>query len=245
MNKEEYTIMYEMEEGHWWFVGMRRFYFTLLDKFYKNEDKLSILDAGCGTGIMLECFKRYGSPVGLDISNDALHFCRIRGHRKILRASIIDPPFADNSFDLVSAIGVLCQLKAKDDLIALRGFHRILKGGDRIILQVPAYDFLKCQHDKATHLKHRYTKGELKMKMEHAGFIIDRITYINTILFPLIALSRIVKKAIGPKDSFRSDLRPMPAFLNNILTFVLMIEARLAKSIDFPFGLSILCIAHK
>lgn len=68
MNREEYKIMYDLGDTHWWYVGMRKIYFNLLNKFYKNLDrKLIILDAGCGTGAMLGYFKRYGLSIGIDI----------------------------------------------------------------------------------------------------------------------------------------------------------------------------------
>lgn len=245
MNREEYRIMYELEDTHWWFVGLRKIYFNLLNKFYKTPDKLLILDAGCGTGIILGHLKRYGLPLGVDISKDAISFSHLRGHNKILCASITDLPFADNSFDFISALTVICQLQVKDDLQALREFYRVLKEGGRIILHVPAYDFLRNEHDKAVHTRHRYTKGELKLKMEDVGFKIRKITYINMFLFPLIALLRLMKRLNRPKGPSRSDLKPTPALINKGLIFILTMEARLIEIIDFPFGLSILCIARK
>lgn len=119
MNKEEYRIMYDLEGTHWWYVGMRRIRFSLLNKFYKNSDRLMILDAGCGTGIMLEYFKKYGSVVGVDTSEEALYFCHLRRAKKILCASITALPFVDKSFDLVAALEVIYHLRVKDDIDAL------------------------------------------------------------------------------------------------------------------------------
>lgn len=245
MNREEYRIMYGLEDIHWWCGGMRKIYFNLLNKFYKNSNKLIILDTGCGTGNMLEHFKKYGSLIGMDISEEALYFCRLRGHKRLIGASVTSLPFVDKSFDLIAALGVICQLEVKDDLQALEEFYRVLRKEGRVILQVPAYNFLKSEHDKAVYTRYRYTKDEIKIKMEQIGFRVEKITYINTILFPLIALLRLMKRMTKPNNLPRSDLKPTSVLVNRALIFVLTMEANLLKFMDFPFGLSILCIARK
>lgn len=245
MNKEEYKIMYELEDTHWWCAGMRRFCFGLLDKFYNGSDRPLVLDAGCGTGVMLEHFERYGPTVGVDISGDAIGFCRLRGHKRIIRASVTDLPFANDSFGLIAALVVICQLQVKDDLKTLREYYRVLKESGRIVISAPAYEFLKSEHDEAVHTRHRYTADELKAKVEQAGFKIEKISYANTFLFPPIALFRLAKRMLKPRRPIRSDLRPTPAFLNRILIFILMVEANLLKRMNLPFGLSILCVAQK
>ncbi len=245
MNIEEYRIMYGLEDIHWWYVGMRKIYFNLLNKFYKNPSGSMILDVGCGTGIMLEHLKKYSFPVGIDISSDALYFSHLRGHKKLVRASVMALPFKDKSFDLIATLELIYHLQVKDDLKALAECYRVLKKKGRIILQVPAYNFLRSEHDKAVHTRHRYTKGELRTKMKRVGFKTEKIIYINTILFPLISLFRLVKRLIRVKGQSKSDLKPTPIPINRMLIFVLTMEARLLKIINFPFGLSILCIAQK
>ena len=245
MNTEEYRIMYSLESTHWWYVGMRKIYASLLNKFYKNLTELMILDVDCGTGGMLKYFKKYGSPIGIDVSGDALYFSLLRGHRRIFHASITHLPFGDKSFNLITVLDVICHLQVKDDLQALKECYRVLKKEGRIIIQVPAYQVLRSQHDKAVHTRHRYTKSELKIKMTHAGFRIEKITYLNTILFPLIAILRLIGRMINPKNPSRSDLKPTLTPVNKALISVLTMEAKLLKIINFPFGLSILCIARK
>lgn len=245
MNREEYRIMYELEGTHWWYAGIRKIYFNLLNKFYSNLNGLMILDAGCGTGIMLDYFKKYGSPIGIDISSNALYFSYLRGHREIIRASVTELPFTDESFDLVSALSVIYHLQIKDDYQALKEFYRVLKKKGKIIIQVPAYNFLKSEHDETVYTRHRYTKGELKIKLKQVGFKIEKITYANIILFPAIALFRLIKRIVKIKGKPRSDLRLTPVSINKVLIFILTMEAKLLKIINFPFGLSILCIARK
>lgn len=247
LNQEVYEFIHDFGDTYWWHVGMRKFYFNLLDEFYEKGSSLTILDAGCGTGIMLKHLQKYGFPIGIDISKDALHFSRLREYEKILRASVEALPFVDEAFDLIAALEVIYHLQVKNDSKALEEFHRVLKKNGRIIVCVPAYNFLRSEHDEAIQTRQRYTKGELRSKMEHAGFRAEKVIYVNTFLFPFIAILRFINRFTRPKNINppKSDFKAVPFFVNQILIFVLAMEAKLLQIINFPFGLSILCIAQK
>jgi len=107
LNPEEYRIMYEAEESHWWYVGMRKVFLSILDRYYPPEKaappSLLVLDAGCGTGAMISRLGRYGRVYGFDLAEEAIFFCRRRGFdgSQLVRASIASIPFADGAFDLL------------------------------------------------------------------------------------------------------------------------------------------------
>lgn len=246
MEKEEYKIMYDMEDNYWWYVGLRRLVFSSIDMFVHKEEKLSILDAGCGTGKILESCKAYTAH-GLDISEEALNFCKARGLSNIIKGSICDIPFEDNSFDVVISMDVLYHMDVADDMAALKEFYRITSKNGILTLNLPAYNFIRSRHDDAVHAKHRYTYKELKKKIEKVGFRIERISYRNSILFPLAVVRRMLEKVFFVKDGkMRSDLKPLPAFLNKFFAIILLLENILILSgIKFPFGLSIYCVARK
>ena len=44
-----------------------------------NSNTLRILDVGCGTGANLEMLAHFGAAEGVDVSDDALEFCRRKG----------------------------------------------------------------------------------------------------------------------------------------------------------------------
>jgi len=109
---------------------------------YAEGHTLTILDAGCGPGVILEdMLKRGHRIVGLDISensvreaNDRLRLCGADGPC-CLRADIEDIPLAGNCVDVVLCLGVLPWLLS--DARALGEMSRVVKKGGLIILALP------------------------------------------------------------------------------------------------------------
>ncbi len=238
--------MYSIEDSYWWFVGLRRLVSYFIAQFDYKKRKLLILDAGCGTGGMLKNCMDYTS-YGLDFSEDAIRFCKLKGLDNLVRGSVCDIPFKNNFFDIVISLDVLYHKGVNDDLETLKEFHRIMKKNGILVLNLPAYNFLLSKHDKAIHTRQRYTLKGLKEKVEDAGFRIKKITYRNTILFPLAFTIRIIERRFIEKEtSVTSSLKPLPNLLNRLLTGIIYVENLLIKSgVSFPFGLSVFCVAKK
>ncbi|HPZ08152.1 MAG TPA: class I SAM-dependent methyltransferase [Candidatus Eremiobacteraeota bacterium] len=242
MEKTEYEVMFNIEEDYWWYKGLRD-----LTLFYINSvagDNIKILDGGCGTGKFLELCKAYRA-FGFDISEETLKFLRLRKLNNIVLASICDIPFKDKSFNIAVSMDVLYHMSVRDDRKALKEMYRIIDNRGILLLNLPAYDFIRSSHDKAVHTRHRYTLREVKENVEHAGFIIERITYRNTILFPLAVSMRFMEN-LFPGKKKTSDLKKLPGFFNNLFTSIIFLENRLIRcGISFPFGLSVYCVASK
>ena len=66
--------------------------------FKADLNSAIILDAGCGTGINLKHLADFGAVIGLDLSKDALNFCKIRGNKNIIQADAERMPFKDDAF---------------------------------------------------------------------------------------------------------------------------------------------------
>jgi len=76
--------------------------------------------------------------------------------------------------------------------------------------------------------------------------VVDKISYRNTVLFPLAFLKRVFEgRSIKGTNKAESDLALPPGFINKLFTKILFFENRLLRIINFPFGLSIFCIARK
>lgn len=241
MNKKEYEILFKIEDNYWWHVGLRE-----LVLFYIEGTKLKILDAGCGTGKMLETCKGQDA-YGIDYSQEALKYCKQRNLTNILRGSISCLPYKSNSFDTIISLDVLYHKAVEDDVEALKELYRVMNKDGMILLNLATYDFLKSRHDEAVHTHRRYTKKTLKEKMEKAGFEIDRITYRNSILFPIALIKRMIEIFIlRNSQNAESDLKQTPSLVNKLLQYLVLFENKLITlGISFPFGLSIYCVARK
>ena len=245
MNLEEYAVMYQVEDTHWWYRGMARITRALLNRRYAPGANLRILDAGCGTGaVMTSYLAEYGRVTGFDFAAAALHFCQQRGATRLARASIVELPFADASFDLAVSFDVLCEQAVRDDGVALRALHRVLAPGGRLVLRLPAYDWLRGQHDRAVHIRHRYTRGELAARLRAAGFEVEQLSYANTLLFP-VAVAKRLSERLWPPKAAGSDLTLGVGPLNGALQAILSAEAPLIARMGLPFGLTVIAVARK
>ncbi len=243
MNLEEYEVMYKAENGHWWYGGMTAITQAVLDRAVGRGRNLRILDAGCGTGAVMEYLSGYGSVVGFDFSPEALRFCRKRQLDRLARASVMALPFPDSSFDLIVSFDVLCERAVEDDMVALREFARVLAPGGRVLLRLPAYDWLRGRHDEAVHIRHRYTTGEMRERFRKAGLESEHLSYANCLLFPIAAAKRMLERVIPPQE--QSDLTIGTGVFNGPLRAVLAAEAPLVARTGLPFGLTVVALGRK
>lgn len=245
MDPEQYDIVFQSELTHWWYVGMRRIALGLLKRALPAQGGLRLLDAGCGTGGMLLSLAPWGDAVGVDLAPRALSLALKRGMSPLLLASVERLPFSQESFHVVTCFDVLYHQRVEDDLRALREFWRVLRPGGVLLVRVPAFEALRASHDAAVHTRHRYTAPELRQTVESAGFQVERLTYANTLLFPLAAAWRLWQRAFGQASRPEGDMRPLPGWANGLLASLLGLESRWLTRRDLPLGLSVLCLARK
>ena len=190
-----YADTYALEEDFWWFVGMRAIGHAFLAPRYPPDHRLDILDVGCGTGANLQLLLRpYGRVVGLDFAHDAVARAQTRAPGRVVQASGDAIPFADESFDLVTAFGVICQLGLRSDQAALEECWRVLRPGGRVLLRVPAYPWLYAQHDRVGETRQRYSRRALIAVLERSGFEVEKVTHANMLLFPAALAKRRIEE---------------------------------------------------
>lgn len=244
MNPEEYARMYEAEERQWWYAGMRAASFALLGGHWPPASARGaplILDAGCGTGNTLRHLGGWGRSVGVDLSPEALRFCRQRGVAAA-GASLMALPFASDTFDCVTSFDVIYHRWVSDDAGAVREMARVLRQGGLLLVRVPALRALWGAHDEAVHSRHRYTRAELRLLLERQGLRVLRLTYANAFLLPLVAARRTLDRISGRHGS---DVGFLPAPLEWTFRNVLRGEALLMRRLSFPLGTSLFALAGK
>jgi SAM-dependent methyltransferase len=247
MYPDEYAVMFEIEDAYWWYRGVRVLLKRLLASYAPaDKSRAMILDVGCGTGANLTLLQSYGRAIGVDISEQAIAFCRARGipGDRAFIASATELPFPNDLFDLAVSFDVICNIA--DDLSAFIQVARVLKPGARFIVQLPAYQWLWSMHDVAVGHQRRYAARAVREKLSAAGFEIERVTYANTILMPFIAAVRLTsRRAKMNGRPVHSDLVPLPRVVNGPLSALFTTEMRAASRLDLPFGLSVIAVARK
>jgi SAM-dependent methyltransferase len=238
-----YQILYDTEATHWWLAARRNIVLDSIRQRYSRRSDLKILDAGCGTGLMLQELAPFGTVEGVDISDEALQFCRKRGLDNVRHADVTHMPFPDEQFDVVTALDVLEHLD--DDTAALREFRRVLKPGGRVFVFAPAHKWLWSLQDEVSHHKRRYVMRTLRDVVMDAGLEIERQTYVSTFLLPVIYLGRQWLKVRMKFHEFNTENNLHPAWSNTILRNVFESEIPILRFMNMPFGASLLCVARK
>jgi len=243
MQEHHYSLVYEEEEKHWWYVGRRRILDTFVNslsaRFSTHPPR--ILDVGCGTGANLNMLSRHGDVEGVDVSVQALSYCKERGLQNVKHGTAEELPFADASFDLVTALDVVEHLD--DDLEGLREIRRVLKPGGFALLTVPAFMFLWGVQDDVSNHRRRYTMSQLQRVVGEAGFAIERGTYANITFFLPVLAVRTFMRLFGLKAQAEYAIN-VPA-LNNFFAWVFGLERFWLKRLSLPFGVSAFCVARR
>jgi SAM-dependent methyltransferase len=148
-------------------------------------------------------------------------------------------PIENQSADMVVMLDVLEHID--DDLGALKAVSRKLKSGARLLVTVPALPFLWSVHDQEHHHKRRYTAQTLRAVVEQSGLELEKISYFNTLLFPLIAGVRGLKAMTG---NTQPDTGVPAPWLNSILTTIFGLERFLVGRFPLPIGVSLMMVAR-
>jgi SAM-dependent methyltransferase len=235
------------EARHFWFRGFRAFVTPLLRRAAAGVTHPRLLDCGCGTGANVELLDTFGRAYGFDLTETGLRIGRDAGRTRLARATVTAVPFPTASFDIVTSFDVLYSLEDGDETAAITEMYRLLKPGGCAIVNVAAMPVLRGDHSVLSREVRRYTRGDLRARIERAGFRVERLTYTNATLFPALAIARLLQRRRGLRNEgeTESEITVPPAPINAMMTLVMHIEALWLRAFDAPFGSSLLCVARK
>jgi SAM-dependent methyltransferase len=246
MSPELFVEMAALQEQHWWFVARRRILSSVLDGLPLTPNS-RLLEIGCGTGGNLSMLSRYGALEAMEYDPQALAHAERLGICRVLPGGLPAPiPFAEAHFDLVCLFDVLEHIEHDAD--ALRAAARLVKPGGHLVLSVPAYQWLWSAHDRVHHHYRRYTLPHLRRLAVDAGLQVQRGGYFNTLLFPLVALLRGLRRLLGRQDSAltaASDAEMPRPLVNRCLTHLFGLERHWVRHTLFPFGTSVMLVLRR
>jgi len=245
MNPQEYDRMRQLEDWYWWFVARREAALRFAEDFRPPRRPLRILDAGCGTGALLERLQNRPEVevYGRDCSGEALPYTRQRGHGRLVQGDLTCLPFPDGTFDLITALDVVEHIR--EDEGALREVNRVLRPGGVLLVSVPAFHFLWGPHDTALRHVRRYTAREVAALMRRSGFQVSKLTYLLALLFPAFVAQRLLTKLRPNTENPQAQLVRVSKTLNRFLILLQGAELAVARRLSLPFGATVFCVARK
>ena len=229
-----------LRPDYWWYVARSELLRRVLEPYVGSPARL--LDVGSADGPSVGWLTG-GLKVSLDLDPRGL---RAPGS---VCGSVLNLPFRDAGFDVVSAFDVIEHCEPEAD--ALRELLRVLEPGGRLLASVPAYQWAWSDHDVANGHHRRYTRGRAVAALEAAGFQVGRATYGFTAAFPAFAaycVVRGVRHRFARKDAGPADVVDVPGVgpvAERILLGLCRWDARMLAHRDLPFGSSVFLAAVK
>lgn len=242
MNPEAYLEMSQTEATHWWFVGRRAILASMIEKLNLPANA-KILEVGCGTGGNLDMLARFGDVCAFEMDANARTIASAKTQdRYDIRGGRCPEaiPFDGQRFDLVCMFDVLEHVEQDIETLRLLGM-RLTKQG-RVLVSVPAYQWLFGAHDRILHHKRRYVAAGLRRAVAAAGLRTLRVSYFNSILFPIAALVRLRERLFHSVAS--AGASTPTAWINKLLMVLFASERHFLKHFNLPFGISLFCVAQ-
>jgi SAM-dependent methyltransferase len=235
-----YDRMAEHDSRHWWYVARRDILADYVERYAHLPKGAKILEIGCGTGHNLPMLGRFGDVDAIEIDAAAREIAARRLGKPVGSAPLPDlNGVAPGSYDMIAVLDVVEHIE--DDVGALRAMAECLKPGGKILITVPAHQWMWSAHDVVNHHKRRYSKRTLTDALRAAGLQWRKLGYFNSLLFPVAVAARIAGKLTGKDDS---DDSPPAAPINAVLGGVFRIERHLLGRMPLPPGLSLILIAE-
>lgn len=239
MDRIVYDRMAAHDSTHWWYRARRDILADYLARYADLPEHARILEIGCGTGHNLPMLAKFGTVDAIEIDPAAREIASERLGRPVGDAPLPALPGIERgAYDLIAVLDVVEHIE--DDVAALKAMAECLKPGGKILIAVPAHQWMWSAHDVVNHHHRRYSKATLVAAIERAGLAPRKLTYFNSLLFPLAAAARLAGRMTGRDDS---DDSPPPKPVNALFESIFRLERHLVGRMPMTPGVSIVTLA--
>ena len=245
---EYYAHMAALERASWWNAGMR----DLADRLLSGSGlppRGKLLDVGCGSGQTMAWFRERWpewTTVGLDVAFVGLQAARAGTEERVVAASALEIPLPDASVDAVITLDVLQHLPlGGGDGRALAEIRRVLRPGGLLLVRTNAQSWPRTRDDPQ-HNFHKYTRRELRAKIEAFGFRVRRIGRLNAVL-GLGEIARECRANTHGSGGYQGLVAsiPQPGAAWRVKRSWLRLEGRLvAAGLSLPLGRTLVALAE-
>jgi SAM-dependent methyltransferase len=241
-----------VEDRHFWFRARNVLIYELVKKLCSGlQPGYLVLEVGCGTGNVLKVLRKgctTGLVVGMERHFDALPHAQRRSVGPLVQGDARKLPFG-KPFDVLCMFDVLEHIpEERETLLSLR---EMLAPEGKLILTVPAHQFLWSHFDETAHHCRRYSPAQLSSILIDTGFGVDFLSQFMACTFPLVWVFRKIGslRGRGNVEEARSlamqEFRLVPG-VNGILASLLELEALwVARGHRLPLGTSLVVVARK
>jgi len=240
MDRIVYDRMAEHDSSHWWYVARRDILADYVARFAGLPKDARILEIGCGTGHNLPMLAQFGSVDAIEIDEAAREIASQRLGKPVGAAPLPELSGVERgSYDMIAVLDVVEHVE--DDVGALRAMAECLKPGGKILITVPAHQWMWSAHDVVNHHKRRYSKRTLTDALRSAGLQWRKFGYFNSLLFPAAVAARIAGRLTGKDDS---DDSPPAGPINRLFGAIFRMERHALGRVPFTPGLSLILLAE-
>jgi SAM-dependent methyltransferase len=239
MERVIYDQMAKLDELHWWYRARREVLAALIRRSAALPPDARLLEVGCGTGHNLAMLQSFGHVDAIELDPEARAIAERRLGRSVSGARLPELAGIPRAhYDLIGAFDVIEHID--DDSAAVSALAACLKPGGKLIVAVPAHQWMWSGHDELNHHKRRYSKRALRKLIESSPLELQSIGYFNSLLFPVAVAARFAGKLAG-RGGGGESMPPKP--LNWAFEKVFGAERYLAGKLSMPPGLSLFAVA--
>ncbi len=240
---KNYDELHNLERTHWWFVGRRKILYDVLNSFIPSKVERA-LEVGCSTGANVPLLSAKAKQITvIEMSEDAALLCTKSAPEATVVHGMYPHVRVEGTFDLIAFFD--CLEHIEDDAGALRHAESMLAPGGFIIFTVPAFGFLWSEHDVLEGHYRRYKKRLIRsLVFRNTGLKIRRLSYFNISFFFPVVFFRLIKNLFRIRTESPDTKIPLP-MVNTIAARLFGFERWPLRFFDFPFGISLICVAQK
>lgn len=244
MQRTAFDEMLKTQNLHWWFRGKRAILGKIIEEKVFSGSPLEILEVGCGTGSNLPMLARFGNVAALELDDYARG--SIAPERNVFVAKGYLPEGMEavrgRVFDLICLFDVLEHIE--QDEKALGVLSGYMSSESKLLLTVPAYQWMFGIHDRVLGHHRRYTRSRIGALCSRQGYEILYSSYMNSLLFPLMAGLRLIERLrSGSGHSAGTGIPPFG--FNALLYKIFSMEALWIPKHSMLFGGSVIVLCQR
>jgi SAM-dependent methyltransferase len=229
----------QLYENHWWFRMRERWVLQVLRQNCPANGWGSILDVGCGDGLLFDRLMEFGDVEGIETCRELVDPANPQ-FQKIHIGPFDDSFRPGKQYSLILLLDVLEHIP--DPGAALRRCESLLKPGGSLLITVPAFNVVWTNHDVLNHHMTRYRKATLFPLLQKAGFKIEDSAYWFQWTFPVKLAQRFTEKLFRLRPA--SPKTPLLA-INRALYLLCSLEHSILRPLHLPFGTTLFARCSK